>query len=46
MTSREDQDVRYWLSPAGCEAAGGHKPDLDERHCRLCGALLTVGAGR
>lgn len=32
----------YWLTPQGCAAAGGHKPDLDKRHCRVCGVALVV----
>lgn len=40
MTSREQQDTRYWLTPAGCAAAGEHEPDLDGHHCKVCGAQL------
>ncbi len=40
MTTRDEQDIRYWLTPAGCEATSGHQADLDGRHCRVCGARL------
>lgn len=41
MTTRDDHDVRYWLTPAGCAATdNGHRPDLDGHHCRTCGARL------
>lgn len=40
MTTRDEQDVRYWLTTAGCSTTGGHRPDLDGRHCRVCGARL------
>lgn len=41
MTDSTGQDVRYWLTPTGCAAAGGHRADLDEHHCRLCGAAIA-----
>lgn len=34
------QQTRYWLTPAGCAVTSGHRPDLDDRHCRTCGVLL------
>lgn len=40
MTTREAQDTRYWLTPAGCIVIGQHQPDLDHRHCRVCGTRL------
>lgn len=32
--------TRYWLTPAGCVATEGHRPDLDGHHCRVCGVQL------
>lgn len=40
MTTKPDQETRYWLTPAGCAAAGEHRPDLDGHHCRLCGTRM------
>ena len=40
MTTKEEQDIRYWLTPAGCTAAGAHRADLDHLHCRVCGTRL------
>lgn len=34
-STREAQDVRYWLTPAGCVAAGGH---VGVGRCSACGA--------
>lgn len=44
MTTSEQQDIRYWLAPAGCNATDGHRPDLDQRHCRVCGTELEVAS--
>jgi hypothetical protein len=35
---------RYWLTPAGCASTDGHRPDLDQRHCRICGVVLEAAS--
>lgn len=39
--TRESQAVRYWLTPAGCVAAGGH---VGSGRCATCGADVDGGA--
>ena len=38
-------EERYWLTPTGCEAAGGHKVHDDGgcRTCVVCGASVEAG---
>lgn len=35
--------IGYWLTPAGCLAAGGHTPHDDGQcqTCTVCGTVLT-----
>lgn len=40
MTTGNDQDIRYWLTPAGCAIGDGHHADVDGRHCKVCGTRL------
>jgi hypothetical protein len=40
VTTKAEQDIRYWLTPAGCAIAGEHRVDLDGNHCRVCGVLM------
>lgn len=41
-----DQSAKYWLTPAGCIATGGHLIHCEGCHvCLACGAdLKAVGA--
>ena len=45
MSTREEQSVGYWLTPAGCVASGGHAPHPDGpcTTCTVCGAALSEG---
>lgn len=45
MTTKAEQASRYWLTPAGCLATSGHKPDDDDEICRICGAPIDQPAG-
>lgn len=40
MSTREEQRVGYWLTPAGCVAAGGHTPRPDGHTCTVCGSQV------
>ncbi|WP_157537659.1 hypothetical protein [Nocardioides sp. Root190] len=40
MTTAEVQDVRYWLTPEGCTAAGGHVLVVSSWACLSCGTSL------
>ena len=40
MTNKTTQESRYWLTPAGCKATGGHIPDLTRLACKVCGSSL------
>jgi hypothetical protein len=44
VTTKAEQDIRYWLTPAGCATAGEHRADLDGNHCRVCGTRLNETA--
>jgi len=37
--TRESQAVRYWLTPAGCLAAGGHT--VVAGVCAACGVVTS-----
>lgn len=41
MTDRATQDDRYWLTPMGCAAAGGHHPNSERTTCTTCGVALS-----
>lgn len=42
MATRLEQNVRYWLTPTGCVAAGGHTPiPNDPSRCQSCGAPIA-----
>lgn len=40
MSTREQQRVGYWLTPAGCVAAGGHTAQPGANTCSTCGASV------
>jgi ribosomal protein L34E len=40
MATRDEQDIRYWITPAGCAVVDDHRADLDQHHCRVCGVRL------
>lgn len=42
MTYGETQRIRYWLTPAGCQALGGHRPNPSGTDCTTCGAAITT----
>jgi hypothetical protein len=45
VTDRATQDHRYWLTPAGCLATGGHVPvavTTTTTRCRCCGATQST----
>ena len=46
MTDRTTQDDRYWLTPMGCVAAGGHHPNSTGMACNTCGAILRDRSDR
>ncbi|HSV38712.1 MAG TPA: hypothetical protein VLI04_08130 [Nocardioidaceae bacterium] len=42
MTFGETTASRYWLTPAGCAAAGGHRLNATATDCMTCGAAVET----